>query len=163
MLPPQTVILILTLADVVLLRGLRRYFALFWMAALPGVVLHELSHWTTALFTNGQPSFPRFWPQKIPGGYSMARVPILNPRWYNGVFIGLSPLLLIVIAFATIVYGSPQTWSWAQAWRVVIIPIIAAECLVECVPSPADWRIAGKSLWPLLAAVACVLVFRVST
>ncbi|WP_253253667.1 hypothetical protein [Acidithiobacillus marinus] len=53
MIPPKTVIMILTLAGVVLLRGLRRYFVLFWMAALPGVILHELSHWTTALFTNG--------------------------------------------------------------------------------------------------------------
>lgn len=163
MIPPETAILILTLAGVVILRGLRRYFILFWMAALPGVVLHELSHWLLALVTGGQPALPRLWPQKIPGGYSMARVPIRNPRWYNGAIIGLSPLLLIVIAFAVIVYGAPEVWSWPQAWRVVIIPIIAAECLVECVPSPADWRIAGKSLWPLLAVVACVVVFRVST
>ncbi len=103
---------------------------------------------------------PRMLPQKVPGGYIMARVPVRNPQWYNGALIGLAPLLLIGLAFAAIVYGSPGTWSWAQAWRMVLIPAFAAECLVECAPSSADWRIVRKTLWPVLAAIACVLVCR---
>lgn len=160
MIQPKTAIIISTLVLVVLLRGLRRYFVLFWLAALPGILFHELSHWLLAFVSNGRPCFPRMLPKRVPGGYVLARVPVRNPTWYNGAFIGLAPLLLIAMAFVAIVYGSPESWSWAQAWRIVLIPVVAAECLVECAPSPADWRIARKTLWPVVAAVVCVMVFR---
>jgi hypothetical protein len=114
-----------------------------------------------AFVTLGQPGFPRFIPKKMGNVYALGRVPIHNPRWYNGALIGLAPLLLILLAYCIIVYGTPLSFTWLGVWRFALIPFLAAECLVECIPSSADMRLTGKSAVPLgLAAVVAYIYWQ---
>ena len=139
----------LTLIWVLILRLLRRNIVAFWLAALPGVILHEMTHWMVAFATFGRPGFPRFIPKKMGNAYALGRVPIHNPRWFNGALIGLSPLLLMPLAYAVIVYGTPGRFSWLGGWQFILTPLIAAECLLECIPSRPDLRLVSLSAIPL--------------
>ena len=139
----------LTLIWVLILRLFRHNIVAFWLAALPGVILHEMSHWMMAFATFGRPGFPRFIPKKMGSAYALGRVPIHNPRWFNGALIGLSPLLLMPLAYAVIVYGTPERFSWLGSWRLILTPLIAAECLLECIPSRPDLRLVSLSAIPL--------------
>jgi hypothetical protein len=102
-----------------------------------------------AFITLGQPGFPRFIPKKMGNAYALGRVPIHNPRWFNGALIGLSPLLLMPLAYAVIVYGTPGRFSWLGGWQFILTPLIAAECLLECIPSRPDLRLVSLSAIPL--------------
>ena len=141
---------LLTIIWVLVLRLFRRNIVALWMVALPGVILHELAHWTIAFVTIGRPGFPRFLPKRMGNAWALGRVPIHHPRWYNGGLIGLAPLLLIPLAGLVLHDGIPNTFHWGAAWKFVVVPFVAAECLLECLPSPADWRLARMSAIPLL-------------
>ncbi|MBU2784592.1 hypothetical protein HAP93_02230 [Acidithiobacillus ferriphilus] len=146
----------LTLLLVALLRLFRGHVALFWLAALPGVILHELTHWMVAFVTLGRPGFIQLWPKKTGGGYSLGRVPIHNPTWYNAALIGFSPLLLIPLAYLVIRYGTPASVNLWNAWRIPVAALFAAECLLECVPSAMDMRIAARQLIPALVVLGLI-------
>jgi len=102
-----------------------------------------------AFVTFGQPGFPRFIPKKIGNVYALGRVPIHNPRWYNGALIGLAPLMMIPVAYYAILYGAPESYRLSGIWRFLVDPLVAAECLLECVPSSADLHLVRKSIVPL--------------
>ncbi len=147
-----------TLLWVLLLRRYRRNILAFWLAALPGVVLHELAHWVVALATLGRPGVPRLIPKKLgPRVWALGLVPIRNPRWFNGAPIGLAPLLLLPLAAAVLMEGTPGRFSWTGGWRFILPPLIAAECLLECLPSRQDLRLAALSIVPL--AVLGTLIY----
>ena len=140
----------LSLLYLIALRMLRGHIVFFWFAALPGIVVHELSHWIVAFVTLGFPGFPRFLPRRVPGGYIMARVPIHHPTWYNGAFIGLSPLLLLPMAYQALQLGTPTAFAWANLLYFLLTPLVTAELLLECLPSPPDLRLVRKSAIPLV-------------
>lgn len=136
-----------------LLLGLRRHFLSFWFLALPGVILHELTHWVVALLTNGNPGMPNFIPKKIGDYYVLGRVSVYHARWYNALFIGLAPLILIPAAVALIYYGCSPAFLNLQDWRYLIIPLLSAECLIVSLPSRADLRLALLSWLPVLILI----------
>lgn len=75
-------------------------------------------------------------------------------RWYNSVFIGLAPLLAIVVAMliAPAPSGrSPQMGDFKH-WA------IATPILAMCLPSSVDLKLTLKS-WPLLCTVMALLVW----
>ncbi len=112
----------LALVYLAALRLLRNHIVFFWFAALPGIIVHEISHWIIAFLTIGQPGFPRFMPARVPGGYVMARVPIRHATWYNGAMIGLSPLLLLPLAYQVLHLGTPAR---SGAVLFTVWPVVA--------------------------------------
>jgi hypothetical protein len=152
---PGYLVLFTTLVFWVVLRWFRGNIVLFWILASPGVILHELAHWMVAFVTLG-PGFIQLWPRRMGSAWSLGRVPIHNPAWYNAAFIGLAPLLLIPLAYFVFRYGTPAALHWTNAWRVPVTAFLAAECLLECVPSWPDLRMASKQLIPglILGAIA---------
>lgn len=158
-LQPAYVLGAITLIWIGVLRLFRGRIVLFWLMALPGVILHELSHWMVAFVTLGRPGFPRFIPKKMGNVYALGRVPIHNPRWYNGGLIGLSPLLLIPLAYFIIRMGTPATITWLGLWRFLLAPWLAAECLLECLPSLPDLRLARLSIIPLAIIAAGLFLY----
>ena len=46
-------------------------------------------------------------------------------------------------------------FHWGTAWKFAVVPFIAGEWLLECLPSPADWRLARLSAIPLLFIGDC--------
>lgn len=96
------------LLAVVALLGLlligRRLGVLFFVAAFPATLAHELMHWFVGLLTFGQPSGLRLIPARRAGGYALGAVTCHNVRWYNGLFIGLAPLWLLPFALVLLVW-----------------------------------------------------------
>ncbi len=139
-----------TLFWLAVLRLFRGHIVFFWFVAIPGVILHELAHWFVAFLTYGQPGFVSLIPKRVNGGYALGRVPIHNPRWFNAGLIGLAPLLLIPLAYFVLHYGLPSRLRWASGWQMLATPWIAAECLLECLPSRMDLQITLKSVFPAI-------------
>ena len=65
----------------------------------PGTVVHELLHWIVGFLLNAQPVSMSLWPRRISDRqWALGSVSFRNVRWYNAIFVGLAPLLAIVMA-----------------------------------------------------------------
>jgi len=137
--------------------ALRRLMPVFFLAVFPATLAHELTHLGAALLLNGKPAGFRLIPQRSNNGYVLGAVRCANVRWYNGLFIGLAPLALLVVAVALMgwrvrghvaINGSEVLWVYAIA------------CLVyAAIPSWQDIKVALASLWWLIALGAVVVWF----
>jgi len=130
--------------------------ALFFVAAFPATLLHELSHLLVGLITFGRPSGMRLWPQRSARGYVLGSVTCRNVRWYNGLLIGLAPLFLLPVAAVLLLWrvqASPRLAPEDALWMYTV-----ASLLYAGLPSWQDLRIAAGSSWLLiLLAVSAVL------
>lgn len=113
----------------VLLRLSRQLGAVFLLITFPVTLAHELTHLVLGYLTGGQPSGHRIIPRRSARGYILGSVTCNNVRWYNGLFIGLAPLLLLPLAFAVLV------------WRVRLQPQPA---LTEASLGPVHRRPCGR-------------------
>ena len=130
---------------VLLLLMLRRHILVFSLVALPGTLLHELSHVVMGLLTFGRPVGISLLPRRSVNGYVLGSARFANVRWYNGCFIGLSPLLMLVAA------------GWLLGWRITSQPAFHVEELLWVyliaslayggIPSWQDIKVASASLW----------------
>ncbi len=113
---------------------------------LPGTLVHELLHLLVGLIMNGKPVTISLWPRRVgQGQWILGAVGFANLRWYNAMFIGLAPLLAILVAM--LLAPSPLGWSPQMAdfkYWAMATPILAM-----CWPSSIDWKLALKS-WPII-------------
>ena len=133
------------------LRGMRRYFWLFAVLALPGTLAHETLHFLMGLLLKGGPVSFNLLPRQEARGWTMGSVTFNHLTWYNAFFIGLAPLLLLPAAGWLVVWRlqGPPAFTWGEALAVyVIVNLIHA-----CLPSLQDLKIAARSPigWALLA------------
>ena len=91
-------VIILSLAFLSIYFFLKRKVYLFSLFLLPGTLVHELSHFLVALILNGQPTKLSIFPHRTDKGVLLGHVICNNPTWYNSLFIGLSPLLLLPLS-----------------------------------------------------------------
>lgn len=122
---------------------------------LPGTFIHELLHLMVGLVLNGKPVTISLWSRRAgQGQWILGSVGFANLRWYNSVFIGLAPLLAIVVAM--LIAPAPSGWSAQMGdfkhWA------IATPILAMCLPSSVDLKLTLKS-WPLLCTVMALLVW----
>ena len=73
----------------------------FWQVcwALPGTLLHELSHLAAALVTGGRPVGFSIVPRRDSGGWVLGSVTISRPGPVSALPSGLAPLLLNLVAY----------------------------------------------------------------
>ena len=158
---PFIVYLVVVGGFVLLLRFLQRYLLIFFLIALPGTIAHELSHFLLGALTFGRPMNFSIIPKRQGSSYVLGSVSLANVRWYNGLFIGLAPFLLLPVALLLI------------KWRVSSHPVMlfahesiwaycAANLIHGCVPSMQDIRIAVVSAWWVLPAMAGASYFYLS-
>jgi hypothetical protein len=143
----------------VLLRLSRQLGVLFLLVTFPVTLTHELMHFVLAVLTGGQPSGFRIFPRRSARGYVLGSVTCNNVRWYNGLFIGLAPLLLLPLAFVVLVWrvhAQPAATLNEAAWALAIAGLAAAS-----LPSSQDLRVALASSWLLLALLAGVAVLAI--
>jgi hypothetical protein len=77
---------------------------------LPGTFVHELLHLLVGMIMNGKPVTISLWPRRVgQGHWILGAVGFANLRWYNAMFIGLAPLLAILVAM--LLAPSPSGWS----------------------------------------------------
>lgn len=132
----------------------RRSLLLLSLAALPGVFLHELSHFTTGLLLGAQPVGFSVWPRRhADGGYILGTVTFQNVGWLNGAPVGMAPLLLVPGAWLLLTGMAAPAFVGNQWFEWTGWSFLAANLLFAALPSGMDFRVAGKSL-ALYAAVA---------
>ena len=102
--PPATLYLAAVAVLALLLLAGRGLGALFLVTSLPVTVAHELTHLLAGLLSNGRPSRLRLWPRRSAHGFVLGSVTCNNVRWYNGLIIGLAPLLLLPVAATVLLW-----------------------------------------------------------
>jgi len=147
------------LGNLALLSVLRLRMRLLILAVFPGTLFHELSHLAAAALLHGQPTGFHLLPRRTDRTFILGSVVCANVRWYNGLFIGLAPLLLLPLAFGLML------------WRLSLAPVLHARevpwiYLIAClayaaVPSWQDLQVAAKSRWMLIGVGAVAWVVRV--
>jgi len=114
---------------------------------LPGTIVHEGAHWVAAFLLNGQPGSFSVWPKRLENGnWLLGSVAIKNLTWYNGLFIGLAPL----VSFVLLLLLAPQYSSWGFSQRDIWYWVCASPVLLFCLPSLQDLKVVGKSLLPVI-------------
>ena len=137
--------------------ALRRLLPVFFLAVFPATVAHELTHLSVAFLLNGKPSGFRLIPQRSSNGYVLGAVRCDNVRWYNGLFIGLAPLLLLVVALALLGW---RVRGHAAVNGIEALWVYTIACLVyAALPSWQDIKVALASVWWLIALGAVVVWF----
>jgi len=146
---------LLAIALALLLIRLARYAGMwvFAVVALPGTMLHELSHFMVALVLGARPSFPSLIPSKVGRVWRLGEVRF-QPGHLRAIFVALAPLLLVPLALwwalAFIVHAA---WPWylLHVW-------IVAALLHACFPSRTDWQLA----FPAIAVLTVPLMLWVA-
>jgi len=130
----------------------RRLGAVYFVTTFPVTLAHELMHLLLGFVTHGQPCGFRVWPRRSANGYVLGSVSCRNVRWYNGLFIGLAPMLLLPCALALLILrlrAAPEVNATEAVW------VYAIACLTYAsLPSWQDIRVALASSWLLIAAIA---------
>ena len=117
---------------------------------LPGTIVHEGLHWVAAFLLNGQPASFSIWPKRLENGnWLLGTVSIKNLTWYNGIFIGLAPLM----SFAFLLLLAPQYSTWGFSQRDLWYWVCSSPILLFCLPSRQDLNAASKSLLPIVLGI----------
>ncbi len=135
----------------VLLLVTRRLGVIYFITAFPVTLAHELMHLLLGFLTLGRPCGLRVWPRRSANGYVLGSVSCRNVRWYNGLFIGLAPVLLLPCALALLIWrlhAGPQVNSTEAIWAYAVACLTTAS-----LPSWQDIRVALASSWLLIAAI----------
>lgn len=116
-----------------------------YLFQLPGTILHELTHFIAAFFSNAKPVGFSIIPHKLPdGGWQLGSVTCTNIRWYNGAIVGLAPLSIFSIfyIFQPVTIGANMpSFAW---WTLIALFAQSA------FPSKPDLKIAARSTIPIL-------------
>jgi len=137
---------------------LRGSFLFFSALCLPGTFAHELSHWLTGFLTNAQPTSLSIIPRKNGATYVLGSVFFRNVRWYNGAVVGFSPLLLLPCAYFIAIQRADQLQIIPSAIDVALL-YLSAQCLIACIPSTQDIKIAMLNSWWLFLLLAAAALW----
>jgi hypothetical protein len=147
-----------TLAVMVMLGLLlltRRLGVIYFVTTFPVTLAHELMHLLLGFLTYGQPCRFRVWPRRSAGGYVLGSVTCRNVRWYNGLFIGFAPMLLLPFALTLLIWrlhAQPDMNPVEATW------VYAVACLTYAsLPSWQDIRVALASSWLLIVVLAGIV------
>jgi hypothetical protein len=111
---------------------------LFFLVAFPGVVLHELAHYVTALLLRGTPEPISLVPHKQADGSWVLGSVTFYPSWWNAGFVALAPLYVLP-SIGYVLFHHLQ----AENPRDILIGGYLLACIAwGCIPSSADWKIA---------------------
>jgi hypothetical protein len=96
---------------------------LVWLIFLPGIVLHEVSHWVTAHLLGLHPSRLRVWPERRGRLVRMGYVDFRAGGPLRESLVGLAPFLTgcaVLLGIATQVFGLDEQMSWKGAIQSVL-------------------------------------------
>ena len=133
----------------------RRLPPVFFLAVFPATLAHELMHLGAAFLLYGKPSGFRLIPERRHDRYVLGAVRCTNVRWYNGLFIGLAPLVWLAVALALLawrVHGHAAISSLELAWAYAIACLVYA-----AIPSWQDIKVALASSWLFVLLTAVVM------
>jgi len=133
---------------------------LFALISLPATLFHELMHFIVSLFTFGMPRKISIFPEKSDNGYTLGYVESYNVRWYNGLLIGLAPLLLIPIDFY---FFKLYLINETNIYYILVKGYIAATLLEGSIPSITDIKLAISKSFYLFWIILALSYFYIKT
>ena len=139
------------IAILTLLLLTRRLGVIYFVTTFPVTLAHELMHLLLGFLTYGQPCGFRVWPRRAARGYVLGSVSCRNVRWYNGLFIGLAPVLLLPCALALLIWrlhAVPEVNATEAVWAYAVACLTYAS-----LPSWQDIRVALASSWLPIAVL----------
>lgn len=139
-----------------LIRSLSKHFLVAWFLMLPGVLAHELWHWIAGVITAGKPFNLSLWPRKEGKSYVLGSVSFRNITWFNGVFIGLAPVMNLLSFY--LLASNVHLFDELSILELIALWYLMACLLLSSVPSPADYKVALSS-WPLIPLIAIAFLF----
>jgi hypothetical protein len=145
------VYLLPSLGLAVIFHILSRLHAVFLLFVLAGTAVHEIMHLLVATLTNARPVSFSVLPRRQGGSWILGSVGCANIRWYNAVFVGLAPVLVLAVPLAVAAWRTRNglAWNGDDIW----IAMLLAPQFLSCLPSTTDLRMACHS-WPMALAAA---------
>lgn len=118
---------------------------------LPGTFVHELLHFLVGRLLNAKPVSFSVWPRRVGSStWAMGSIGFTNVRWYNGIAVGLAPLIAPLVA----IWFAPDAAQWKVAGGDFKYWVLAAPIFSMCLPSWSDIRICFASVVPIAVFVA---------
>lgn len=112
---------------------------LYFLAAFPGILAHELAHYVTALTTGANPDPINLSPKREGNRWVMGSV-AFQPGWLSAGFVALAPLYMLPFSILLVYWLTSTASPGAQ-----LIGGYVAGCLfMGAWPSRADWEIAAR-------------------
>ncbi len=109
-----------------------------WIVFFIGTFFHEVAHFILSLITNGKPTWLSIIPHKSEDGtqYILGHVNNKNLNWKNAAFIGLAPLLLIILAYMVYLYFFNFFTPSFNTYLLYVILIVSLT--TSSIPSSVD-------------------------
>lgn len=132
----------------------RRQFVWLALLGFPGVVLHELLHWTVGLLLLARPCAINLVPRRAGPVWQFGSVSFTGLNLFNAAPVALAPLLLLWLVWLGLVHWMLPAVLSRHYLSAVLIGYGLACGLFYSRPSRADLRLGGWSIacWLLVAA-----------
>lgn len=91
--------------------------ALLWLVLLPGILLHEASHWITARLLGLKTGRFRFTPSTVKGQIVLGSVEVQHSNAFKDSLVGLAPFLAGTLALLILGYAVFDVGALGRAWE----------------------------------------------
>ena len=90
---------------------------LLWLVLLPGILLHEASHWLTARLLGLKTGKFRFTPSTVKGQIVLGSVEVQRTNVFKDSLVGLAPFLAGTLALLILGYAVFDVGALGRAWE----------------------------------------------
>ena len=90
---------------------------LLWLVLLPGILLHEASHWLTARLLGLKTGKFRFTPSTVKGQIVLGSVEVQRSNAFKDSLVGLAPFLAGTLALLILGYAVFDVGALGRAWQ----------------------------------------------
>ena len=118
---------------------------------------HELTHFIVGALLLAKPRGFSVWPKAVGRSWRLGSVSFGNIGLLNGVFVALAPLVLLPIAWLSLVNLLLPLWKDSRWGWWLLAGYLTATALFAALPSLQDIRLGARSL--LLYVVIGALVW----
>lgn len=124
------------------------------IVALPGTLMHELSHFLVGMLLGAKPSNFSLWPKDSGKHWTLGSVSFRRVNVFNGAFVALAPLLLFPLGWLCLIYMAMPAWA-ADRWATwVLANYLTANLFYAGLPSIDDLKLGAMSMAIYLTVIA---------
>lgn len=129
-----------------LLRGVRTSMWRVALLAFPGTLAHELAHFVVGFLLRAKPQGFSVWPRSYGHAWILGAVSFRNIGLLNGAWVALAPLLLLPVAWHSLIHVSLPLWTMGLWGWWLLAGYLTATALFAALPSIQDIKLGGRSL-----------------
>ncbi len=140
-------IILLTILFITIFDILKYNFFIFSFIALPATFMHEFMHFIFSLILNGKPVSANIIPKRTERGYTLGFVESANLKWYNGIFVALAPLCLLILSYYYFVFFCKDL---ELSFLSILHIYFLSSLIYGSMPSSQDIKVAFKTSYFLI-------------